>query len=111
MEDKLQELLTITMEECGELIQACSKAIRCNDYYDNDKLIEELIAPRFKFTSNGKIKVEAKDEFKKRLGGRSCDLADAFCLTFAQQAFTASARGGHTHWNKPIQYKDSSWIT
>ena len=77
----------------------------------DDKLIEELIAPRFKFTSNGKIKVEAKDEFKKRLGGRSCDLADAFCLTFAQQAFTASARGGHTHWNKPIQYKDSSWIT
>ena len=42
MENKLQELLTITMEECGELIQACSKAIRCNDYYDNDKLIEEL---------------------------------------------------------------------
>ncbi len=42
MEDKLQELLTITMEECGELIQACSKAIRCDEYYDNKKLIEEL---------------------------------------------------------------------
>ena len=42
MEDKLQELLTITMEECGELIQACSKAIRCDDYYDNESLIEEL---------------------------------------------------------------------
>ncbi len=40
--DKLQELLTITMEECGELIQACSKAIRCDDYYDNDKLTEEI---------------------------------------------------------------------
>ena len=40
--DKLQELLTITMEECGELIQACSKAIRCDEYYDNEKLIEEL---------------------------------------------------------------------
>ena len=39
---KLQELLTITMEECGELIQACSKAIRCDEYYDNEKLIEEL---------------------------------------------------------------------
>ena len=39
--DKLQELLTITMEECGELIQACSKAIRCDDYHDNKKLIEE----------------------------------------------------------------------
>ena len=42
MDNKLQELLTITMEECGELIQACSKAIRCDDYYDNDKLLEEV---------------------------------------------------------------------
>ena len=42
MENKLQELLTITMEECGELVQACSKAIRCDDYYDNEKLIEEV---------------------------------------------------------------------
>ena len=45
MDDKLQELLTITMEECGELIQACSKAIRCDDYYENrtrKKLTEEV---------------------------------------------------------------------
>jgi len=42
VEDKLQELLTITMEECGELIQACSKAIRCDNYYDNEKLLEEI---------------------------------------------------------------------
>ena len=42
MDDKLQELLTITMEECGELIQACSKAIRCDDYHDNKKLLEEV---------------------------------------------------------------------
>ena len=42
MDNKLQELLTITMEECGELIQACSKAIRCDDYYDNKKLLEEV---------------------------------------------------------------------
>ena len=33
--------MTITMEECGELIQACSKAIRCNDY-NRDELKEEL---------------------------------------------------------------------
>ena len=40
--NKLQELLTITMEECGELIQQCSKSIRCDDYYDNKKLTEEV---------------------------------------------------------------------
>ena len=38
---KLSELMVITMEECGELIQACSKAIRCNDY-NNDTLKEEI---------------------------------------------------------------------
>ena len=37
--DKLQELMTITMEECGELIQQCSKAIRCDKYYDNTELL------------------------------------------------------------------------
>ena len=40
--NKLQELLTITMEECGELIQQCSKSIRCDDYHDNKKLTEEV---------------------------------------------------------------------
>ena len=39
---KDQELMTITMEECGELIQACSKAIRCGAYDNNDSLKEEL---------------------------------------------------------------------
>ena len=42
IEDKLQELMTITMEECGELIQQCSKAIRCDNYHDNEKLTEEV---------------------------------------------------------------------
>ncbi len=36
------ELLMIMMEECGELIEACSKAIRCEDYIDNERLIEEV---------------------------------------------------------------------
>ena len=40
--ERLKELLTITMEECGELIQECSKAIRCGNYHDNKKLIEEI---------------------------------------------------------------------
>ena len=36
------ELLVITMEECGEMIEACSKAIRCEDYINHDRLIEEV---------------------------------------------------------------------
>jgi NTP pyrophosphatase (non-canonical NTP hydrolase) len=36
------ELMLITMEECGELIEACSKTIRCEDYIDDAKMIEEV---------------------------------------------------------------------
>ena len=36
------ELMLITMEECGELIEACSKTIRCEDYIDDEKMIEEV---------------------------------------------------------------------
>ena len=35
------ELMIITMEECGELIEACSKAIRCENYKD-ERLREEV---------------------------------------------------------------------
>ena len=35
------ELMVITMQECGELIEACSKAIRCENYKD-DRLTEEV---------------------------------------------------------------------
>ena len=34
--------MVITMEECGELIQECSKAIRTQTFQKNDKLIQEL---------------------------------------------------------------------
>lgn len=47
-----------------------------------EELRMELVSPTYGFTSNGKIKVEGKQEMKKR-GLRSPDLADALCLTFA----------------------------
>ena len=36
------ELMLITMEECGELIEACSKTIRCEDYVNHPKMIEDV---------------------------------------------------------------------
>ena len=37
-----QELLVITMEECGELIQECSKALRKQDLFDKINLKDEI---------------------------------------------------------------------
>ena len=40
--DVLLQLMVITMEECGELVQACSKAIRKDNHRDNQLLKEEI---------------------------------------------------------------------
>lgn len=56
----------------------------------DDLLKSELVSPRFSFQSNGKLKVESKDQMKRR-GMRSPDLADALVLTFAGTAARASS--------------------
>ena len=40
--DALLQLMVITMEECGELVQACSKATRKDNHRDNQLLKEEI---------------------------------------------------------------------
>ena len=55
----------------------------------NDLLTGDLTAPHYTRTSRGKIKVESKDEIRKRIG-RSTDSADAVLLAFyAAYAFPA----------------------
>jgi hypothetical protein len=69
----------------------------------NDQTLRhELVAPRYNFSSSGKIVVESKDAMKKR-GMRSPDLADAVCLTFAGNAALVGGRG--TPWvrGKPLK--------
>ena len=53
--------------------------------FRDETLMAELSMPKYTFTSTGKIKVESKDELKKRYP-RSPDVADAFCLTFGDAA-------------------------
>ena len=53
--------------------------------FRDETLMAELSMPKYSFTSTGKIKVESKDELKKRYP-RSPDVADAFCLTFGDSA-------------------------
>jgi phage terminase large subunit len=69
----------------------------------DDKLFGELAAPRYTFQSNGKIKVEGKDDMKRR-GMKSPDRADAVCLTLASDhttmAYGVAASGG---WAKPLK--------
>ena len=51
--------------------------------------------PRHGFLSDGRLKVEGKNEMRSR-GLPSCDFADALCLTFCQQGLgvTSGLSGG-----------------
>lgn len=49
---------------------------------DNDELHSDLVAPNFTFDSAGRLKLESKEDIKKRLL-KSPDLGDALALTFA----------------------------
>jgi len=68
---------------------------------NNEDLIGELATVRYTFTSNGKIKIESKDDIRRR-GLKSPDMADAFVLTFASDAATVSW-GSNMSWGKPIK--------
>jgi phage terminase large subunit len=57
----------------------------------DDGLIAELVSPKYKYESSGKIKVESKDDMKKR-GVKSPNKADAFLLTFAGGEIMLSRR-------------------
>ena len=57
---------------------------------DDDELIAELVSPSYTYTSSGKLKIEAKEQMKKR-GIKSPDKADALALTMASSAASFSS--------------------
>lgn len=52
---------------------------------DNPELMTELSDRRYSFNKKGQKVVEAKDEYKKRHGGKSPDLADGLLLCFYEK--------------------------
>ena len=60
----------------------------------------ELAVPRYAYQSNGKLKIESKDEMRKR-GVPSPNYADAFLLTLAGEVVSGGAVGA-SNWKKPL---------
>ncbi len=67
----------------------------------DESLRQELVAPRYNFTSAGRLVVESKDSMRKRRM-RSPDLADALCLTFAGNAAAVGGRALAWKPGKPL---------
>lgn len=66
---------------------------------EDPELIRELTAVKYAYQSNGKLKVESKDDMRAR-GMKSPDVADAFVLTFA---------GGTSRIEMPDRYRKKWW--
>lgn len=67
----------------------------------DEQLVNELSSPRYSFMSNGKLKLESKDDMKRR-GLASPDRADSFVLTFASDAATVGGSYSPT-WAKSVK--------
>ena len=69
----------------------------------DDLLLAELVSPKYKFTSSGKLQLESKDDMRKR-GLASPDRADALALPFAVDAITMQrGRTSTMNWNTPLK--------
>lgn len=73
-------------------------------FCDDEALIAELTTPKYSILSNGKLKVEGKDEMKKR-GVMSPNRADAWLLTFANNGANRS-----TKWTQAIRYPNNGIV-
>lgn len=74
-----------------------------------DKILAEITSPLALFTSSGKNAVERKDDLRRR-GIASPNLADAACLTFAQEGavYSGVMRSlDKTNWAKPLEVETS----
>lgn len=58
----------------------------------DDQLRDDLCAPRFSFTSDGKIQIESKERMRSR-GIPSPDAADALCLSLCEQGLMITSEG------------------
>lgn len=70
---------------------------------DDDSLQSDMCAAGYSYDSNGALKIEKKEDIKKRIG-RSPDLADALALTFAEPV-----KAAYNH-RQPIAQSDYDYF-
>ena len=77
----------------------------------NEKLEKDLCSPEYYYEGKGqdKIKLESKEDMKRRAGVKSTDHADALAITFhkriARKSLSASRSGRQQRFAKGMDYK------
>jgi hypothetical protein len=111
--DRYQRLRDQLWFECRDWLSKLNVTLPVPDEGDRDcpfgRLAAELVTPRYKISSGGKLQVESKDDMLKR-GFDSPNFADALVLTFADEPALAQHGsepqrddgGGHYKWNEEL---------
>lgn len=87
----------------AEMWKLMSEWIRHGTIPNDSELIAELPGPTYGYHSDGRLKLEAKDEMKKR-GVASPNRADALALTFAAPVPHAELRDVESRVNRTEDY-------
>ena len=77
----------------------------------DDQMRDDLVAPRFGFSSTGKLQIESKESMRRR-GLPSCDHADALALTLAEQSLMVTS--ANTSWlfdSEPVLDSVPGWAS
>jgi phage terminase large subunit len=77
----------------------------------DDQFRDDLVAPRFGFSSTGKLQIESKESMRRR-GLPSCDHADALALTLAEQSLMVTS--ANTSWlfdSEPVLDSVPGWAS
>ena len=95
--DARQQLLVILMEECGELIQECSKNLRRGELFDRQKFKDEvgdvytMIDLLHEWDVISWDEIEKRREVKRRKLSKWSDLIDT--RTFSQKEYEKLRKG------------------
>lgn len=77
----------------------------------DDDLAADLSTPRYEMVTGGRIKIESKDDIRKRLG-RSTDQGDAMAMAFFVEAYEREYPDGRISLKRPIPYTHTGgqWV-
>ena len=96
VEDRYMRLRDELWDSCADWFKTQAVAVPFDE-----QLRDDLVGPRYRYTSDDKLKVESKNEMRSR-GVASPDSADALCLTFVGGAISAMTYA-LTRWGQPIR--------
>ena len=87
-----------------ELWGRTKEALDSNTYAfeEDEELLVDLCAPRYDYSSDGRLKIESKESMRKR-GVASPDKGDAVCMLFMEDFALYSANIEHRDWGTALE--------